>query len=670
MSVSETGLLAQMLDRLFAAIARGPSIDCRPANSRQRLDLTELAALGDLGPEDIIAGLMSDAGTVRLTGTIERPPAKHAGRGHGADAPVDPPAAFGEAPVDSVDSERGSAPSGPERTGDAPVEPGTRPNAGPDTGDASDRRHEAEVDADPPKSGPSRAAMERAWTKQQAVLRKLRHIAEEARTYEEDTGVYVLNVGFPLLHLPRHTNGGGPRVLAPLAFVPVQLKVSSGVRPVVELTCRYSGEDRVVPNQSLLSWVERQTGQSAEDLFSDAEGVEPWRELQEIVGHVCRALELEPPASLAEPSGGGGGEGEGEGESEGDGGGEGDPPTLTDFQPAPGRNAEGEPRAIVHSAVIGLFPVSNQGLLRDTQHLVAEPEVQEPLKSFLSVNPSVATAADDEALGLERRRRSFAEERFVQLSDPCQARAVRLAREVGGLVVHGPPGTGKSQTITNIIGDHLARGERVLFVCEKRTAIDVVANRLQHVGLGDLCAVIHDVKRDQRDLYMAVRKQLEELSETYPRPKSERDVNAIDRQLQGLHDELQVAWRALMVDEDADDASGIPDLERAGRDGSFHHLVGQWLAIDSAVELPIDHVRGVSIEDVDASQLAVEGILERGLETEYGSNPWPGAAGLSLEDLISTPADHLRARLDACVEAASAADATRVEGQLPFRPEA
>jgi hypothetical protein len=38
--------------------------------------------------------------------------------------------------------------------------------------------------------------------------------------------------------------------------------------------------------------------------------------------------------------------------------------------------------------------------------------------------------------------------------------------------VHGPPGTGKSQTITNMIGDHLARGERVLLVCDKRTALD------------------------------------------------------------------------------------------------------------------------------------------------------------------------------------------------------
>ena len=50
-------------------------------------------------------------------------------------------------------------------------------------------------------------------------------------------------------------------------------------------------------------------------------------------------------------------------------------------------------------------------------------------------------------------------------------------------IVQGPPGTGKSQTITNLIADLVARGKRVLFVCEKRAAIDVVSHRLRQCGL-------------------------------------------------------------------------------------------------------------------------------------------------------------------------------------------
>src|SRR5690606_30750704 len=125
-------------------------------------------------------------------------------------------------------------------------------------------------------------------------------------------------------------------------------------------------------------------------------------------------------------------------------------------------------------------------------------------------------------------------------------------RKVKGLVIHGPPGTGKSQTITNIIADHLSRDQRVLFVCDKRTALDVVANRLSHIGLGDLCALIHDTKRDQRDLYMGIRKQLDELTETFHRPKDEARIAEIDRQLQLLHDELLQTWQALMLDESED----------------------------------------------------------------------------------------------------------------------
>ncbi|MFU8830223.1 MAG: hypothetical protein ACNA8P_12430, partial [Phycisphaerales bacterium] len=69
----ESGILNQMLDRLFASIVRGPSIDCKPTNSRQRLDLIELSALGDLEPFEIVRRLMSDEGTVRVSAQIDKP---------------------------------------------------------------------------------------------------------------------------------------------------------------------------------------------------------------------------------------------------------------------------------------------------------------------------------------------------------------------------------------------------------------------------------------------------------------------------------------------------------------------------------------------------------------------------------------------------------------------
>lgn len=64
-------------------------------------------------------------------------------------------------------------------------------------------------------------------------------------------------------------------------------------------------------------------------------------------------------------------------------------------------------------------------------------------------------------------------------------------------VLHGPPGTGKSQTITNIIANNIVRGRRVLFVAEKMAALSVVHRRLQNIGLGDFCLELHSNKTDK-----------------------------------------------------------------------------------------------------------------------------------------------------------------------------
>src|SRR5260370_14783670 len=66
------------------------------------------------------------------------------------------------------------------------------------------------------------------------------------------------------------------------------------------------------------------------------------------------------------------------------------------------------------------------------------------------------------------------------------------------LVIHGPPGTGKSQTIANLTAALVARGRKVLFVAEKRAAIDAVLSRLKGVDLGELVLDIHEGTRDRQ----------------------------------------------------------------------------------------------------------------------------------------------------------------------------
>lgn len=84
-------------------------------------------------------------------------------------------------------------------------------------------------------------------------------------------------------------------------------------------------------------------------------------------------------------------------------------------------------------------------------------------------------------------------------ADSSQEFAIQMANEGYSFVLQGPPGTGKSQTIANIITEALAHGKTVLFVSEKRAALDVVYQRLQQVGLDDFIFVLHSVKQNKKE---------------------------------------------------------------------------------------------------------------------------------------------------------------------------
>ncbi len=77
-------------------------------------------------------------------------------------------------------------------------------------------------------------------------------------------------------------------------------------------------------------------------------------------------------------------------------------------------------------------------------------------------------------------------------ADGSQAEAIALARAGRSFVLEGPPGTGKSQTITNILVDQMVQGRRVLFVAEKGAALDVVRKRLGEVGMLPYTLDLHD----------------------------------------------------------------------------------------------------------------------------------------------------------------------------------
>jgi superfamily I DNA and/or RNA helicase len=94
-------------------------------------------------------------------------------------------------------------------------------------------------------------------------------------------------------------------------------------------------------------------------------------------------------------------------------------------------------------------------------------------------------------------------------ADSSQLEAINDAANNKSFILHGPPGTGKSQTITNIIANALYKGKRVLFVAEKMAALSVVQKRLESIGLAPFCLELHSNKTKKTSILS----QLKETSE-------------------------------------------------------------------------------------------------------------------------------------------------------------
>ena len=104
-------------------------------------------------------------------------------------------------------------------------------------------------------------------------------------------------------------------------------------------------------------------------------------------------------------------------------------------------------------------------------------------------------------------------------------------------MVEGPPGTGKSQTVANLIFRALAMGKTVMFAAEKATTLDVVARRLRdEAGIGDLLLNLHDNSMKPAEIYRDLRRALDLRA---PGPDAAADdPDALRRELSGLRTRL------------------------------------------------------------------------------------------------------------------------------------
>lgn len=97
---------------------------------------------------------------------------------------------------------------------------------------------------------------------------------------------------------------------------------------------------------------------------------------------------------------------------------------------------------------------------------------------------------------------------LIEDADSSQHSALIDAIQGKNLVIEGPPGSGKSQTITNLIAAAISQGKKVLFVAEKMAALQVVKSRLARAGLGDFCLELHSHKTQKKQVYENIAKRI------------------------------------------------------------------------------------------------------------------------------------------------------------------
>lgn len=198
---------------------------------------------------------------------------------------------------------------------------------------------------------------------------------------------------------------------------------------------------------------------------------------------------------------------------------------------------------LMPEAVLGIFPQNGSYIVPDYLKLL-ESSPTEDLEEFFRGKSSQAELADKTDFQFLNKVKE--EHTYTPFSlDAYQEQALRKVKEGHSLVVQGPPGTGKSQLICNLIADYIARGKRVLVVCQKRAALDVVYKRLLEKEINPFVALIHDFKNDRKLVYDQLASQVDKLDEYRQKNNSlnaiqlEREYTQVSRRIDQITEELE-----------------------------------------------------------------------------------------------------------------------------------
>jgi len=367
--------------------------------------------------------------------------------------------------------------------------------------------------------------------------RRLVQLARDARLNREELGVSTLFLAVGSLLFPESV---GSQVLrqAPLLLVPVELqRKSSGARFQLVLS-----DEELVVNVTLLEKLRRDFGVQLPELLAELPENEHGVDVQRVLAQFSAQLAALPGARVE--------------------------PTL----------------------FLGHFSFTKFMMWRDldahTEQLLGSPLLRRLAASGAPAATSALSAGISQEQPAALPSADQLDAQFPPLALSCvydadssQLAAMAAASAGTSFVLEGPPGTGKSQTITNLIAHFLGAGKSVLFVAEKRAALDVVQRRLADVGLGPFCLELHSHKAGKAQVIKQLTESFElagagdqpATGDTLT-PELSRLRTELNSYVQQLHEQRAggfttfevLGLRASVVDAPPLDHQLPPGLSRAG----------------------------------------------------------------------------------------------------------
>jgi hypothetical protein len=406
--------------------------------------------------------------------------------------------------------------------------------------------------------------------------RRLRHLVNHANTYRRDTGIDSLYLGFPFLVMKDHRaeiTEKKPRI-APILLWPIKIEMEHRDRVSIFFD-RDREEIRVNPAF---------TG------MIGPEEAKRWAETaKELLGRSAIRIRdvMDAFGALADPR----------------------ERTLCALPDSDYKVKDGT-RQVVCSAVLFHAEFMGQAIGEDLRQMRKESPVGTGLETALRVNKDPIPTPSSPLIPEKDRF-------FTMESDPSQEKAVFRARQAPGLLIEGPPGTGKSQTIVNIIGDCIGRKQTVLVVCQKSAALEVLAKRLDAEGLKNRYFYITHVNKDRTSILQNLRTQIEGIGQAmraYRAENVEREREELAEKIEKLEKEIDKHHAAIHT---IDETTGL----------SYRILLGQLIDLeDQAIKLVDVPALRRLFKDLDQKQLSgmeeicspIAGIW---LESSFEGNP-------------------------------------------------